>query len=73
LLGVCFTDVPQRWLPEQIYRVFVVGLIILLASGVFMACAVAVKIYYLPVYWYKMLALATGILCALHPAPPAGR
>ena len=27
-----------------------------------MACGVAVKIYYLPVYWYKMLALGVGVL-----------
>ena len=70
LLGVCFTDIPQRWLQDQVYRVFRVGLVILLASGVFMACAVAVKIYYLPVYWYKMLALTTGILFALYIRRP---
>jgi hypothetical protein len=27
-----------------------------------MACAGATKIYYLPVYWFKMLALSTGVL-----------
>ena len=27
-----------------------------------MACGVALKIYYLPVFWYKMLALAAGML-----------
>ena len=27
-----------------------------------MACGVATKIYYLPVYWYKMLALGAGML-----------
>jgi hypothetical protein len=31
-------------------------------TGVFMACGVALKVYYLPVFWYKMLALATGVL-----------
>ena len=27
-----------------------------------MACGVALKIYYLPVFWYKMLALGAGVL-----------
>jgi hypothetical protein len=46
------------------------GLWTLIATGVFMACAVAVKIYYLPVYWIKMLALAVGILFALYVRRP---
>jgi len=33
-----------------------------LSTGVFMACGVAGKIYWLPVFWYKMLVLMTGIL-----------
>ncbi len=33
-----------------------------LASGFFMACGVSMKVYYLPVFWYKMLALSAGIL-----------
>jgi len=70
LLGLCFTDIPQRWVQDQVYKVFKIGLIVLLLTGVFMACAVAVKIYYLPVYWYKMLALATGILFALYIRRP---
>ncbi len=70
LLGICFTDIPQRWLQDQVYKVFRVGLVILLASGVFQACSVAVKIYYLPVYWYKMLALVTGILFSWYVRRP---
>jgi hypothetical protein len=70
LLGLCFTDIPQRWLQDQVYRVFKVGLWTLLATGVFMACAVAVKIYYLPVYWYKMLALLVGILFTVYVRRP---
>jgi len=65
LLGLCFVEIPQRWLEDQLHRVFMAGLWVLLITGVFMACAVAVKIYYLPVYWFKMLALAVGIVFAL--------
>jgi hypothetical protein len=62
LLGLCFTDQPNREIQDQAHRVFVVGLAIMLFTGVFMACGVALKIYYLGVFWYKMLALATAML-----------
>ncbi|GIT20908.1 MAG: hypothetical protein CM1200mP40_05900 [Gammaproteobacteria bacterium] len=62
LLGVLLTDVPHRKVIDRADRVFFWALITLLATGVFMACGVAMKIYYLPVYWYKMLALGAGIL-----------
>jgi len=62
LLGLWFADVPNRQLQDQAHRVFLVGLVTMLATGVFMACAVAMKIYYLPVFWFKMLALAAGML-----------
>ena len=38
------------------------GLLLSVATGLFMACSVAIKIYYLEVFWYKMLALLTGVL-----------
>ena len=62
LLGLCFADQPNREIQDQAHRVFVAGLAIMLLTGVFMACGVAMKIYYLDVFWYKMLALAAGIL-----------
>ncbi|MDA1369513.1 MAG: hypothetical protein O2971_01960 [Proteobacteria bacterium] len=62
VLGLIFTDIPARTIIDRTHRVFVWALITLLATGIFMACGVAMKIYYLPVYWYKMLALAAGIL-----------
>lgn len=61
LLGAILTDVPQQVITSRCNRTFRVALIVLLATGIFMACGVALKIYYLPVYWYKMLALGTGI------------
>ena len=62
LLGVVLTDVPVQTVVERTHRVFVFGLSISLATGIFMACGVATKIYYLPVYWFKMLALSAGML-----------
>lgn len=62
LLGVVLSDVPVQMVVERTHRVFVFGLSICLATGIFMACGVATKIYYLPVYWFKMLALSAGML-----------
>jgi hypothetical protein len=62
LLGLLFKDLPARQVVDGAHKLFVVSLAVILFTGVFMACGVAIKIYYLPVYWYKMLALAVGIL-----------
>lgn len=61
LLGWLFADVPAREVLDKTHKVFVAGLIAVLITGIFMACGVAGKIYWLPVFWYKMLALTTGI------------
>ncbi len=65
LLGFWFTDVANADVQARAHRLFLVALGILIASGIFMACAVAIKIYYMPVFWYKMLALTCGVLFAL--------
>jgi hypothetical protein len=62
LLGLIFTDVSARTVIDRTHGVLKWALVILIFTGVFMACGVAMKIYYLPVYWYKMLALTVGIL-----------
>ena len=62
LLGVVLTDVPAQTVVDRTHRTFMWALIACLATGVFMACGVATKIYYLPVYWFKMLALCAGML-----------
>jgi len=62
LLGLLLTDVPAQQVVNRAHRVFVWALITLLATGIFMACGVATKIYFLPVYWFKMLALGAGML-----------
>lgn len=62
LLGWGFRDIPAHEVLDRAHTVFKWGLAVVLATGIFMACGVAGKIYWLPVFWYKMLALATGIL-----------
>ena len=62
LLGWSFLDVPAQEVLDKAHKVFLVGLIVVLSTGIFMACGGAGKLYWLPVFWYKMLALTTGIL-----------
>jgi hypothetical protein len=62
LLGLLLRDVPVQTILLKTNRLFVIGLLIAIASGIFMACGVAMKIYYFPVYWIKMLALTAGVL-----------
>jgi hypothetical protein len=62
LLGLAFTDTPIRDITQPAHKVFVWALAVILLTGVFMACGVAMKIYYLTVFWYKMLALGAGML-----------
>ena len=62
LLGWSFLDVPAQEVLDKAHKVFLVGLIVVLSTGIFMACGVAGKLYWLPVFWYKMLTLTTGIL-----------
>jgi len=62
LLGLLLRDVPAQLILRKTQRLFVIGLVLAIVSGIFMACGVAMKIYYLPVYWIKMLALAGGVL-----------
>ena len=61
VLGLILADVSARTIIDRAHKVFFWALMTLLATGIFMACGVAMKLYYLPVYWYKMLALCTGV------------
>ncbi len=62
LLNLVFTEVPCAQVQDQAHRLFSWALAIMLITGVFMACSVAMKIYYLDVFGFKMLALGAGIL-----------
>ena len=61
LLGVVMKDVPSQVVIDSTQKWFSVALVVLIASGVFMASAVAMKVYYNEMFWAKMTALATGI------------
>ena len=61
MLGIVFNDQPAQQVFDACHRLFVWALAVVVFTGVFMACGVAIKIYYLPVYWYKMLSLAAGV------------
>jgi hypothetical protein len=62
LLGLILKDVPMNAVLAQSHRLFVWSFLVTVLTGVFMACGVAVKIYYLEVFWYKMLALSVGVV-----------
>ena len=62
IMGWIFTDFSLREILDKTHKVFVRALITIIATGLFMACAVSQKLYYMPVFWYKMLALLLGAL-----------
>lgn len=62
LLGVIMKDIPSEIVAEQSHKWFRIALITILATGVFMAAAIAVKLYYNAAFWAKMYALIAGIL-----------
>jgi hypothetical protein len=65
LLNLWLKDQPAELVVQQTHRLFVTALVLLISTGIFMACSVAMKIYYMEVYWIKMLALVVGIFFAL--------
>lgn len=62
LLNVMLKDVPSEVVVENAHKWFKVALILSVATGIFMAAAVATRMYYNPFYWAKMAALVTGIV-----------
>ena len=62
LLNVMLRDVPSEVVVEGAHKWFRVALIVMISTGIFMAAAVATRMYYNPFYWAKMSALLTGIV-----------
>ena len=62
LLGWVLRDVPSEVVAEQAHKWFKIALFTIIASGVFMAAAIAIKLYYNAAYWAKMYALIAGVL-----------
>ena len=60
LLGIILTDIPSETITRGTHKVFRNALIFAVASGIFCAAGVADKVYYMPVFWIKMLALIAG-------------
>lgn len=62
LLNVILRDVPSEIVVDQAHKWFRIALIFILSSGIFMAAAVAQRMYYNDFFWAKMSALLVGIL-----------
>lgn len=74
LLGGAIIIMEARWLNlllkkisapiifQSSHKLFISGLLLAIATGLFMACGVALKVYYLPVFWIKIFALCSGVL-----------
>lgn len=62
LLGVIMKDVPSELVADQAHRWFRIALGFILATGIFMAAAVAQRMYYNDFFWAKMSALLVGII-----------
>ena len=69
LLGL-YSSLPLREVIDGSHQVFKWALAVVVFTGVFMACGVDVKVYYLPVFWYKMLTLTVGVLFAFYVRKP---
>lgn len=62
LLGVIMKDVPSEVVADQAHKWFRIALAFILATGIFMAAAVAQRMYYNDFFWAKMSALLVGII-----------
>ncbi len=60
LLGVLMRDIPSEVLVQGTYKTFKVALIVAILTGIFCAAGVADKVYYMQVFWIKMLVLFAG-------------
>ncbi len=60
LLGVLLKDIPSETISKGTHKCFKYSLVVAILTGIFCAAGVADKVYYMPVFWIKMLALLTG-------------
>ncbi len=60
LLGVLLRDIPSETITRGTHNLFKYALIVAILTGIFCAAGVADKVYYMQVFWIKMLALLTG-------------
>lgn len=62
LLNLILKDVPSETVVGEAHQWFKVALISITVTGVFMAAAVALRLYYNQFFWAKMLSLLVGVL-----------
>ena len=60
LLGVLLKDIPSETITKGTHQCFKYSLSVAIATGIFCAAGVADKVYYMSVFWIKMLALLVG-------------
>jgi len=60
LLGVIFKDIPSETLVTGTHKCFKWALLMAVLTGIFCAAGVANKVYYMQVFWIKMLVLLAG-------------
>lgn len=60
LLGIALRDVPSETVVRGTHKVFKVALVVAILTGIFCAAGVGDKVYYMQVFWIKMLVLVAG-------------
>ncbi|MFT4860845.1 MAG: hypothetical protein ACI95C_000043 [Pseudohongiellaceae bacterium] len=60
LLNVVLRDIPSEVIVAGTYKTFKVALLVAILTGIFCAAGVADKVYYMQVFWIKMLVLISG-------------
>ena len=60
LLGVIFRDIPSETLVTGTHKCFRWALLMAILTGIFCAAGVANKVYFMEVFWIKMLVLLAG-------------
>lgn len=60
LLGVLLRDVPSETVTRGTHKAFSIALTVAILTGIFCAAGVGDKVYYMEVFWIKMLVLLTG-------------
>lgn len=62
LLGVVLKEVPSEVVVNHAHKWWLGAVIVLILTGIFMAAAIALRMYYSDFFWAKMSALAVGII-----------
>lgn len=62
LLNVVLCEAPSEVVADNAHRWFKWALAMIIATGIFMASAVAIRMYHNPFFWAKMSSLIVGIV-----------